>query len=77
MRTTLDFGRARLASMTDRMAARIVDLFLMGATFAVMLLPIPILHGTLGDIGLGGGPGRINLAENGLFRCGRRSRSGP
>lgn len=52
--------------MGDRIAARAVDLFLLGVAFAVMLLPIPILHGLVGDIGLGGSGG-IDLAEYGLF----------
>ena len=40
----------------------------MGAVSAVALLPIPLLNGLIGDLGIGGGgPSRIELAEYSLF----------
>ena len=54
--------------MIDRVVARVVDLFIVGAVSAVALLPIPLVNGLIGDLGIGGGgPSRIELAEYSLF----------
>lgn len=61
-------GEARPAPMIDRVVARVVDLFIVGAVSAVALLPIPLLNGLIGDLGIGGGgSSRIELAEYSLF----------
>ena len=54
--------------MIDRVVARVVDLFIVGAVSAAALLPIPLLNGLIGDLGIGGGgSSRIELAEYSLF----------
>ena len=61
-------GAARPAPAVDRVVARAVDLFIVGAVSAFALLPIPLLNGLIGDLGIGGGgPSRIELAEYSLF----------
>ena len=72
MKPSPEIAGVRPASMADRVTARLVDLFLVGAVFALVLLPTLLVLSSLailvGDLGLGGtGSPHADLAEYGMF----------